>query len=317
MAKPRSVALTAQVDGVDLAGTLWLPDGDLGDPIALLTMHPGSGPSDRHNDVFFPPIREALLQAQIAVASFDKRGVGGSGGTWLEAGIEQQARDLLAAHAAASAEVGRVPAGVFGHSQGGWVVLEALRVARSLPSDRSRPAFGISSSGPGVSTADQERFAAAATIGNLFDDPEVAMRAHDAAATAISMYESGTSSDALAFWADDPGNADAAELIRRMYGSELFDASLWNHLVELAAFDPVPAMESIDVPLLAVFGSEDTVTPVEASIAALTAHVRPEDLHIAVVADGNHRMQRAGRQDFASGYPDVLIDFISTRVPGR
>jgi hypothetical protein len=32
-------------------------------------MHPGSGPSDRHNDVFFPPIREHLLGAGIAVSS--------------------------------------------------------------------------------------------------------------------------------------------------------------------------------------------------------------------------------------------------------
>ena len=50
-------------------------------------MHPGSGPSDRDNDVLFPPIREHLLGAGIAVCSFDKRGVGGSAGSWLEAGL--------------------------------------------------------------------------------------------------------------------------------------------------------------------------------------------------------------------------------------
>jgi hypothetical protein len=41
-------------------------------------MHPGSGPSDRDNDVLFPPIRDALLAAGIAVCSFDKRGAGES-----------------------------------------------------------------------------------------------------------------------------------------------------------------------------------------------------------------------------------------------
>lgn len=59
-------------------------------------MHPGSGPSDRENDVFFPPIREHLLRAGIAVCSFDKRGVGASAGSWLDAGIAEQADDLLA-----------------------------------------------------------------------------------------------------------------------------------------------------------------------------------------------------------------------------
>ena len=59
-------------------------------------MHPGSGPSDRDNDVFFPPIREHLLDAGVAVCSFDKRGVGGSTGRWEEAGIVEQADDLLA-----------------------------------------------------------------------------------------------------------------------------------------------------------------------------------------------------------------------------
>jgi pimeloyl-ACP methyl ester carboxylesterase len=80
--------LTVQSGEVSLAGTLWLPA--TGVPAAVVLMHPGSGPSDRHNDVFFPPIREHLLDAGFAVASFDKRGVGGSTGRWLDAAIVDQ-----------------------------------------------------------------------------------------------------------------------------------------------------------------------------------------------------------------------------------
>src|SRR5947207_18464 len=88
-------------------------------------MHPGSGPSDRDNDVLFPPIREHLLRAGIAVCSFDKRGVGGSAGSWLEAGLYEQAGDLIAALAVFESESRRgLPLGLFGHSQGGWVVVE-------------------------------------------------------------------------------------------------------------------------------------------------------------------------------------------------
>ena len=228
---PERQTLSARSDDADLEGELWLPVADLGDPVALLTMHPGSGASDRHNDVFFPPIRAALLDARIAVASFDKRGVGGSGGSWLDAGVEHQARDLLDGHDAASSRVSHVRAGVFGHSQGGWVVLEALRAARGERARSSGPAFGIMSSGPGVSTAEQERFAAGALIQSLFDDPAVASQAHDAADTVISMYDSGVSVGDLLQWAARPDNASAAELIRRMYGNELFDAPLWDHRV--------------------------------------------------------------------------------------
>ena len=141
---PSRLELEADSGGVRLAGTLWCPAGDA---VAGVLMHPGSGPSDRDNDVLFPPIREHLLRAGIAVCSFDKRGVGGSAGSWLEAGLYEQADDLLAALAVFESESPRdLPLGLFGHSQGGWVVVEAA--SRGVP-----VAFVITNSGPGVSPA--------------------------------------------------------------------------------------------------------------------------------------------------------------------
>jgi pimeloyl-ACP methyl ester carboxylesterase len=78
---------------VSLGGTLWLPVDPGG---VTVLMHPGSGPSDRDNDVFFPPIRQYLLECGITVSSFDKRGVGDSTGRWQEAAIEEQASDAIA-----------------------------------------------------------------------------------------------------------------------------------------------------------------------------------------------------------------------------
>src|SRR5438552_19046823 len=111
--------LTVRSGDASLQGSLWLPSDTAA---ATVLMHPGSGPSDRDNDVFFPPIREHLLSAGIAVCSFDKRGVGGSSGRWQDAGIADQAADLLAGLAEFRA-CGRadLPIGLFGHSQGGWV----------------------------------------------------------------------------------------------------------------------------------------------------------------------------------------------------
>ena len=127
------------VDDVRLAGSLWTPERPPGGGVV---MHPGSGPSDRDNDNLFPEVRPLLLSAGLAVASFDKRGVGGSGGDWRDAGIEEQAADLLAEVDTVRAALPGVPVGVYGHSQGGWVAVEAAaRAGGGL-------AFVISSSGP-------------------------------------------------------------------------------------------------------------------------------------------------------------------------
>jgi uncharacterized protein len=113
--------LTVSRGEFSLAGSLWLPRRT---PTATVYMHPGSGPSDRDNDVYFPPIREHLLASGFAVSSFDKRGVGGSGGRWEQAAIKEQAGDALAAVDVLLEAVGP-PVGLYGHSQGGWVVVEA------------------------------------------------------------------------------------------------------------------------------------------------------------------------------------------------
>ena len=85
--------LSVRSGDATLAGSLWVPAHR---PVATVLMHPGSGPSDRDNDVYFPPIRSHLLESGLAVASFDKRVVGASTGRWEEAAIVEQADDALA-----------------------------------------------------------------------------------------------------------------------------------------------------------------------------------------------------------------------------
>ena len=137
---------------VELAGTLYLPTKAL--PHATLLMVGGSGPTDRDNDVYFPAIRARLLDAGVAVASFDKRGVGGSTGDWHDGGPAELTADALAELAHLRNEAGIDPdrVGVFGHSQGGWVVLETAAADRAT-------AFVITNAGPGVSPYRQERYA--------------------------------------------------------------------------------------------------------------------------------------------------------------
>lgn len=160
-----AIDLVARSGPVTLAGSLWRPAGT---PWAAVVMHPGSGPSDRHNDLLFGEVRPLFLAAGLAVASFDKRGVGGSDGDWREAGIVEQADDLLACLAALRAAVPDIPVGVYGHSQGGWVAIEVAG------RDGTGVSFVVNSSGPGVSPVEQERFALDGSIASALAAGELA-----------------------------------------------------------------------------------------------------------------------------------------------
>jgi pimeloyl-ACP methyl ester carboxylesterase len=83
-------------DGVALAGTLALPPTDT-QCRGGVVMIGGSGPADRDNDWLFPPIRQHLVNAGIAVFSYDKRGVGESTGSWLTPTLDDLAADCAAA----------------------------------------------------------------------------------------------------------------------------------------------------------------------------------------------------------------------------
>jgi len=114
--------------GVRLAGTLELPAGAGPHPAVLLL--PGSGEVDRDsNHRRFPlaitaDLAHSLAGAGIASLRYDKRGVGGSGGEWLAAGLSDNADD---AHAALEwlRSQPQVDAGstfIAGHSEGALLV---------------------------------------------------------------------------------------------------------------------------------------------------------------------------------------------------
>ena len=290
---PSRLEIEADSGGVRLAGTLWRPAGEA---VAGVLMHPGSGPSDRDNDVLFPPIREHLLGAGIAVCSFDKRGVGGSAGRWQEAGIEEQADDLLAALAVFDSNTPPgLLIGLFGHSQGGWVVVEAA--GRSAP-----VAFVITNSGPGVSPARQERYSLANRL--PADRVPQALAAYDA--VAVVARERPSLHAALE-------RLDATGVpYRELEGLEFMfeDDAIWGLCAKLFAYDPAQALSRITVPVLALFGAADKITPPEESVVALRAAVRPELLRVEIFPEGDHRLSHGEPPRFVDGYLDRISSFV-------
>jgi hypothetical protein len=290
---PSRLELEADSGGVRLAGTLWCPAGNA---VAGVLMHPGSGPSDRDNDVLFPPIREHLVRAGIAVCSFDKRGVGGSAGSWLEAGLYEQADDLLAALAVFESETPRgLPLGLFGHSQGGWVVVEAA--SRGVP-----VAFVITNSGPGVSPARQERYSLANKL--TADLVPEALAAYDAVVAVMRERPS---------LATGLQQLDAAAVpYRELPGLQFVfeDEAIWHLFAVISDYDPASALSRITAPVLALFGAADKITPPEESVVALQAAVRPELLQVEVFPESDHRLYHGEPPRFVDGYLDRISSFV-------
>ncbi len=136
---------------VALAGALYTPA--TAGPHPAMIMIQGSGPADRDNFAYFPPIRAHVVHHGIAVLCFDKPGTGGSSGDWRAQSLQDRADEALAAvgflRSQDDIDPGRV--GLWGFSQGGWVTPLAASLSRDV-------AFIIPVSGPGVSPAEQNAY---------------------------------------------------------------------------------------------------------------------------------------------------------------
>jgi pimeloyl-ACP methyl ester carboxylesterase len=95
------------------------------------------------------------------------------------------------------------------------------------------------------------------------------------------------------------------------------DEAIWRLFAEISDYDPAQALSRITVPVLALFGAADKITPAEESVVALRAAVRPELLQVEVFPDGDHRLFHGEPPRFVDGYLDRISSFVlgSCRPP--
>lgn len=289
-----------------LTGTLYVPPSRGLHP-ALAMIH-GSGPADRDNGGYFPPIRAHLVRHGVAVLCFDKPGIGGSSGDWRRQSFQDRASEALAAvtflrrHDAI--DPGRV--GLWGISQGGWVVPLAATLARDV-------AFIISVSGPGVSPAEQ----------NVYDI-EQNMRADGRPEVEVIQGVAYVNALMDAARHKDSYERVEAAVLRTARGEpwypyfEIPDAALWGFFLHGDPdYDPVSVLERVRCPVLAIFGERDRQLPAGKSAAlfeqALYRGGNP-DVTIKVFADADHGIRVAKPQGFAPGYLDLMADWLRARV---
>ena len=70
-----------------------------------------------------------------------------------------------------------------------------------------------------------------------------------------------------------------------------------------------PSNERIRVPVLALFGADDPMVPVEASVTVYREAVQPKLLTVAVFPGADHRIQTGNPRRLADGYLETLTSF--------
>ncbi len=263
--------------GVRLSGTITLPGTAPAFPGVVLIG--GSGPADRSNGGFFDVLGDHLAGAGVAVLAYDKRGAGRSDGDWAAATVDDLAADAAAAVAALQAHPRVAPGsvGVLGHSEGGWV---ALRLCARL----GTPRHLIMNSCPAVSFIEAEVHALT-SVGAERDVAARLLSRLAMAAQAGYRYQEGQR--IIATCEREPWYPALAA------GGFRLDAATWSQLSAWGRYDPSGDLDQVTTPALAIFGSNDPLVPLQASIARLqeTADRTTRPQQIAVFAGADHRLQ--------------------------
>jgi len=262
---------------VTLAGTLVKPGGIERHP-AVVLFH-GSGPQER--DLF---MARWFANLGIAALAYDKRGVGESGGDFRKVPFMELCDDGLAAieYLKSRKEIDPKQIGVWGLSQGGW--LGPLAASRSAD-----VAFVIAVSGPGVSPGEQMIVYYANEL-RAQGVPESDVREASAVRRDIWNYMSngngyeqvkkeleearakGWFGKAKVQQDDSFGTLPTpAELNKQpAHSKQWFNQE--------AVYDPVPALRTLRVPALFLFGDRDQLIPVQESVIIIR-RVLAEDGH--------------------------------------
>lgn len=323
---PLQVTETSFVShGTRLVGRLLLPPGRTRVPVVVL-VHGAEHASARRIYAL-----QRLLPAQgVGAFVYDKRGTGGSGGSYTQ-DFGLLADDAIAAmHEArrlAGARLGRI--GYQGGSQGGWVVPIAAR--------RERVDFAIVSFGLAVSVIDEDQQEIALEMQLKGYGPDVIAKAQAIGAAAERVFASGFTEGL------DDFDAIRARYRREPWYKDVHGNYTWfilplsrHDILAKAApafrfgtpfhYDPMPTLAAVTTPQLWVLGGQDLEAPsAETSrrLEGLIARGRP--ITLALYPDTEHGMTRfeTGKdgERISTVYPPdyfrMLADFARDgRLPG-
>jgi len=291
--------------GIELAGTLTLPEGEGPFPaVALIT---GSGAQDRDQAILghrpFLVLADHLTRQGIAVLRSDDRGVGESGGDFASATSRDFAGDAAAAVAylRSRPEVDPSRVGLVGHSEGGviapmvaveWggVDFVVLLASPGLPGAELLALQGAAI-GRAMGLSEEAIQESARVQGAFFqiileeEDPDRRVERGEALLRQV-LAESDP--DEMAAQGIPPGGEDAW-----IQGQLQVARSEW--LRYFLAYEPREHLTRLEIPALALLAGKDTQVPAEENRIELErALAGSPGAEVRILPGLNHLFQTAG-----------------------
>ena len=248
--------------GERISGTIWLPEVT---PISVVAIVHGDGAQDRTSSGGYVPLINAFLDRGIAIASWDKPGVGLSEGNWLLQSMPDRAAETRAVLAHLKARFDNTVVGAMGFSQAGWVLQSLTRADADF----------LITVGAAVSWQDQ---------GDYY--------------TTVRLRREGLGEDAITAALSDQKTED-----ERIFGPAAtpedrpagMPRDRWQFVRQNRNADSREALATLDIPLLAIWGADDlNVNPVRnAEIFRELLTDRAELARVVVVPNATHGLLKS------------------------
>ena len=279
--RPRQEDVHFSSGAITLAGTVVSPRG--GGPFPAIVFIHGSGPDSREN---YRGQATWFARHGVAALIYDKRGVGGSTGDWRYVHFSDLADDAMAAVRLLRGrpDIRRDRVGLWGGSNGGWVA--PLAASRD-----SSVAFVITVSGAAWTPAELAKWRSINRVqGDGFPDSIVKRVATlmdlQAALVRRDGWERGWREYEAAFapYRGQPWTRPMSAL-----RNSLGDTSWFMPYTADIDFDPVPVIQQLRVPMLALLGANDAIVPPQ-EIAQRLRSLQKRNLTVCIIAGANHSM---------------------------
>ncbi|MCX2687676.1 alpha/beta fold hydrolase [Pseudomonas sp. DCB_AW] len=250
---------------VDVVGTLVLP---MDVQSVVLLIH-GDGPMDRFASRGYLPLINSLLDAGVGVFTWDKQGIGESGGNWLNQSMSDRAAEALAALARVREEprVAGRSVGFLGFSQGGWVIPRAA--------SEGDPDFSVIIGGA-VNWRRQ---------GMYYTGLRLAGEGRTPAEVEVEVREEYEKNDKVFGHPNDQNAPD---------GFAEMDRDRFNFVIKNYNEDVTPALKTMKGPVLAVWGAQDVnVNAAEDSNVYKALFSGASGRQVVLVPNATHSLLRA------------------------
>ncbi len=295
----------ASVQGVVLSGTLTLPEGDGPFPGAVLIS--GSGPQDRDEALMghrpFAVLADHLTRQGIAVLRYDDRGVGASTGDFASAVTPDFADDAAAALSWLAERGDVAGVGYVGHSEGA--------IVGAIAHETAPASFLVTIGGPAVRGAEVliEPSAQDQRVSGL---PEAEIARSRALQEALMERITSAGPEADTQVLQDELVALLSEALAEQQIPAETLASVAAELLSpwmrwFLSYDPGPALEALQIPVLALYGALDLQVVAEQN--APVARAKLSTGAVEVLEGLNHLLQPAETGAVSEyGQIDVTMD---------